>query len=620
MRLIGEHIRLGSRAQGMQLILEDLELRNQPLAIVRDKILSFLSHKGVDEGVQLDVLQMALEHPLERQRWMGSVLVQVPVARMEWEGGAKQLDKKEAITFSRELESSSREWLNGCAKKRPAFFKEGEQVARVTRPSPKNCLGESSRTWDPVEHLELDESLLWQEQGEFYHLVATHSGYLMAKKGCYYIHKLDTVSDDAMERRALILPPQRGQKAWREMSESLLASYGIDTSPGEGWILLEKGKDPIPAVPGELEVLAPAQGYWHQEVQEGDVLATLTPPKISTPGWTVLGQPFPSNDVEAPAIDCPSGEGVLKETLPDGRMLYIAKHNGVATRKEGILQVQSVLRIDGDLHLNQSPIRFSGKVSIGGDVLCGSEIECGEIKVEGMVENHVRIKGKKSVHVKGGVVGERTTLSAESIEVHHVQSSTLKADKKIFIEAFSHGASLMCMGNIEVQGTALPGDQKAVVGGSCSAFGKVQIRSAGSPMCSTLLASGIDLPLWESCEQARSLARQLHRDISELQTQLPLKVLRTEGTVGLEEEERELVKTTLKKIKQKLTRRKHLLKKLNENSEKCYNPTGGSIEIQDGLFPDTAVMIGSAETLHRRPRLGATTLINLEGKIVNKST
>jgi uncharacterized protein (DUF342 family) len=158
---------------------------------------------------------------------------------------------------------------------------------------------------------------------------------------------------------------------------------------------------------------------------------------------------------------------------------------------------------------------------------------------------------------------------------------------------------LLSLGDVIVKGESLPKDHNSVVGGTCSAFGNLSLHSVGSTMASTLLGAGIDLPLWESCEKAKILSRQLHRDIQEIQRSLPIDLLRQEGLQALKEEDKAKMEETLKAMKAKIKRRAALLEKLQENRQSCINPNGGTISIQQALEPDVSTMIGEAQGLHQ---------------------
>jgi uncharacterized protein (DUF342 family) len=268
--------------------------------------------------------------------------------------------------------------------------------------------------------------------------------------------------------------------------------------------------------------------------------------------------------------------------------------------------VESILELNSDLNIELSPIRYDGPVVIKGDVLSGATIECQDILVSGMIENNVHFLCKGDVEVAGGIVGDDTKIEAKNIKARHVQSATLISSTSVEIKSFVYGAKIYAMGSIFIHGEKLPEKNNALVGGVCSAFESIQVHSVGSEMNATVICAGVDLRLWESCEQAKSLARSLKQEVQVIQKDLPIDDLQKHGIDALDSERKSLVTHQLKDIQKKLSQRQRLLDRLNTEKEQCFNVNREKIFISmnKGFSPDVMVMVCGEQKILRKSKSG----------------
>jgi len=206
---------------------------------------------------------------------------------------------------------------------------------------------------------------------------------------------------------------------------------------------------------------------------KGDVLACKGAPTPGEKGWTVTGEEIgfviePDPSLPAGANTVVSDDGAELRAAIDG---HIEIHNG-------LICVEKVLVIEGNVDYRVGNIDFDGSVVIGGDVMPEFRVSAkGNIEVYGSVDDAtietdadlvvrygIFSKGRGSIHAGGDV----KAWHFENVEVHA---------RRIYVTSSAINCQLNAREFIEVGG--LPG---TLVGGVATARDYVYANSIGSDL------------------------------------------------------------------------------------------------------------------------------------------
>ena len=220
------------------------------------------------------------------------------------------------------------------------------------------------------------------------------------------------------------------------------------------------------------------------KVQEGELLARLTPADRGTPGIDVMGGRISPKHVKVK---------VLKRTQytklsDDGLELY-SMVSGHVTLVEDKVFVSDVYEVPADVDSSTGDIEYDGNVLVRGNVRTGYTIRArGNIVVNGVVEGATLIAGGEIVLMRGIQGMNRGILQANgNIVTKFIENSTVKSGSNISTEAILHS-------KIEAKNEIIvAGKRGLVTGGELKAGTQITLKIAGSTMgTATVLEVGID--------------------------------------------------------------------------------------------------------------------------------
>jgi len=141
------------------------------------------------------------------------------------------------------------------------------------------------------------------------------------------------------------------------------------------------------------------------QLHEGDLVAEKIPGTEGTPGTNVQGQPIAPPQLKE--IKFKGGEGT--QMSEDGLKIFAQSTGRPVVIDEGILSIQSVLDIPGDVGLETGHIEFAGHVEIGGSISDGFRVkgqslqadQIGKAKIE-VDEDVIVQKGINGAKIKAG--------------------------------------------------------------------------------------------------------------------------------------------------------------------------------------------------------------------------
>lgn len=347
-------------------------------------------------------------------------------------------------------------------------------------------------------------------------------------------------------------------------------------------------------------------------VGQDQLLATKHPPTAGTPGLTVTGRTV---EVE-PGRDIPLPAGQNTSVSEDGRTLT-AKNPGHLYAAGGLLHVERVLVIRGNVDFSTGNLRFAGDVVVLGDVISGFEVESdGSLFVKGRVEAGRLVARKGNIEVLGGVFGNgRAELSAaRNLKLDFADNARLSAGEDVVVNKYLTNCRTSAGRAVQVHGSG-----GAIIGGQVVAGQRILASVAGSETSGRtqlsissregelegLVLEQIEAELMDlsedlrECEKAAALLVQLKGDLSSLTLAQRQKVSGMARRVG--ELRARLAKQEERKAEAQ--QRRNRLK-------------FDAIRIEREVFPGTQISILGATHHVGEHRAGAIFGLSEEGEIV----
>ncbi len=207
-------------------------------------------------------------------------------------------------------------------------------------------------------------------------------------------------------------------------------------------------------------------------VKKHQVLARKLPAQSGTDGVTITGEKISSlgEDVQLPA-------GKNTEISEDGLELRAAIE-GSAYLQNGLIHVDQVLHINGDVNYGTGNIKFNGPVIVDGDVRSGFRIEARDsIVINGNVEAAHIYSQQGDVTIKYGVVGKKRAkiLAAGNLKCGFIQDATIGVRGDVLVSHYIINCNVSAGGRVIVKG-----QEGQIRGGTITSEKGIEAVSVGS--------------------------------------------------------------------------------------------------------------------------------------------
>lgn len=245
----------------------------------------------------------------------------------------------------------------------------------------------------------------------------------------------------------------------------------------EGWEIDEKT--------GAIDFWAKCES---RAVKEGELLVSLHHPVDGVPGLNVFGNEIPTS--KPTKVKLRSGKNVITSE-ENGLVSYTATCNGRVRYGDGIVAVDDVYNIKGDVNLSTGNIVHTGAVMIQGDIGIGARLEVdGDIIVKGMLEP-CNINCGGSLTVAGGIVGDedhRIEIAGDLV-ARYITEAEIEVHGNILVGNEISHSRISALGKIQVP-------SGRIAGGNTCALKGIRLSEAGaSGSAVTHLTAGIDFTL-----------------------------------------------------------------------------------------------------------------------------
>ena len=214
-----------------------------------------------------------------------------------------------------------------------------------------------------------------------------------------------------------------------------------------------------------------------QNVNENDILAIRKPAEKGLPGTSITGKWLPATNGKD--ISLPVGTNV--HVADDGDTI-LSDMNGQALMVGGLVNVEPVYTVQGDVNLKTGNIIFLGTVIVSGNVDDGFSIKAkGNIEVHGTVAR-AELDAEGDIIINQGVNGKGGGLihAGKSLWARFIENATIKTGNMVFVSdgiINSHvdaAERIICMGK-----------RAAIMGGRLRAGEEINAKTLGNPTSGT---------------------------------------------------------------------------------------------------------------------------------------
>lgn len=261
----------------------------------------------------------------------------------------------------------------------------------------------------------------------------------------------------------------------QNVSEPVLIAEGKEVLDGQDAILDYKfGINNMAGKPTEME--DGRVDYYNlnliNNVQEGDVLATKTPPTPGQDGMTVNGTAIPAKAGK----DIMLAVGKNAEIIDDGTTV-IASTQGHVLLQGNKITVSPVLEVNGDVDFSSGNIEFVGSIIVKGAVKEGFSVKAhGDVEIKDHI-NAAYVEASGSIKVQNGIQGQNKgkIVAGKDIIAKYIENAKVSAGGNILIgEGIMH-SEVNARGIIEVGGK-----KGVIVGGVVRAGDDIKAKIFGS--------------------------------------------------------------------------------------------------------------------------------------------
>ncbi|MDD3168924.1 MAG: FapA family protein [Eubacteriales bacterium] len=210
---------------------------------------------------------------------------------------------------------------------------------------------------------------------------------------------------------------------------------------------------------------------YFQIVKKDQVLAEIKKESEGTEGMNIFGGIMPAKN----GRPAPSPVGKNTHLVQDDTLL-VSDCDGVIRFIRDTIDVNDMLKINGDVDQLTGNVNFSGDVTIEGDVSDGFSVKSGgNIIIKGVVED-ATIEAAGNVHISKGINGggANSIYVGGNLKCKYIEHANIHVEGEINVD-YIIDSNVTCMGNI-----ALGGSRELIVGGDVRVLGELRAKDIGS--------------------------------------------------------------------------------------------------------------------------------------------
>ena len=223
-----------------------------------------------------------------------------------------------------------------------------------------------------------------------------------------------------------------------------------------------------------------------QNVKKGEKLASVSEPVQGKQGRNIYGEIVEPRKGAKPELPC--GENTSVD--PDNPNVVIADIDGAVKIKNGLIHVDPVFLVKGDLDFQTGDIDFIGSVVIKGDVKSGFNVKAtGDIEIEGVVEDSL-VETDSDILIKLGFIGhgDGKIIAKGNVNAKYCVNQKIICDGDVNISEY------IMHSNVQTKGFIYVKDKKGlIVGGESYAYKGIEANILGNDnFLPTMVTTGVD--------------------------------------------------------------------------------------------------------------------------------
>jgi len=247
-----------------------------------------------------------------------------------------------------------------------------------------------------------------------------------------------------------------------------------------------------------------------QNVTENQPLAKKIPPEQGVPGSTVVGKWLPATNGKD--ITLPVGNNTHVNEEGD---TILADINGQALVISGLVNVEPVFTVNGDVNLKTGNIIFLGTVIVSGNVEDGFSIKAsGNIEIHGTVAKS-ELDAEGDIIINQGVNGKGggRIQAGKSLWARFIENANIKAGDMVIVSDGIINSYVDAQNRIVCQGK-----RAAIMGGKLRAGEEINAKTLGNPTSGTetICEVGFDPKSKEELDKLHEEKNNIEKQLEEL--------------------------------------------------------------------------------------------------------
>lgn len=340
-------------------------------------------------------------------------------------------------------------------------------------------------------------------------------------------------------------------------------------------------------------------------VDEGEIIATKAPAAQGEGGLTIFGQSLPGE--WGMDISLAAGQNV---EISDGRH-YVSKIGGAPFVSGGVIRVDPVRVIEGNIDYSTGNVQFAGTLVVKGSIMDGFDVNVGGDLI---VENTIQMS---NVHAMGDVIVKRGILtrskgvvisSEGSVYARFIENSVVEAEGNVVVETAIMNSQVSANGSVMALN-----NEGALIGGRTLAFDRITARALGSQAHpKTYVQAGFRFDVQKKYLEMMGRLTALGNEIAVIKKDYD-HIARTSNDF----DRMGALRTKVNKL---LKAQKEMQSDLGEiAATRIFNHLA-MIDVQETVFPGTTVFIGDGKYNVRKGARFASFKWDSDGKEVYMST
>ena len=292
-----------------------------------------------------------------------------------------------------------------------------------------------------------------------------------------------------------------------------------------------------------------------QNVTENQPLAKKIPPEQGKPGSTVMGKWLPATNGKDTSL--PVGNNVHVNDEGD---TILADINGQALVIGGLVNVEPVFTVNGDVNLKTGNVVFLGTVIVSGNVEDGFSVKAsGNIEIHGTVAK-ADLDAEGDIIINQGVNGKGGghIYAGKSLWARFIENANVRAGDMVIVSDGIINSYVDAQNRIVCQGK-----RAAIMGGKLRAGEEINAKTLGNPSSGTetICEVGFDPKSKEELEKLQADKANIEKQLEDLNRDIL-------SLVNLKKQKKTLPEDKEAALQEKLENKNALITEQQKNAER----------------------------------------------------